>query len=66
MIFFCLQALILIISLKMQQQTFCESAETHECAQYKSISILLNAKGTLNSQMGGDIRQDINKVELQR
>ncbi len=30
------------------------------------IFILLTAKVTLNSQTGGDIRQDIGKVELQR
>jgi len=52
--------------MKMQQQASCESAENHECAQYKCISILLTAKVTLNSQMGGDIRQDIGKVELHR
>jgi hypothetical protein len=52
--------------MKMRQQASCELAENHESAQYKSISIVLNAKPTLNSQMGGDIRQDTGKVELRR
>jgi hypothetical protein len=52
--------------MKMQQQAPCEPAQNHECAQCKSISILSNTKVTLNSQMGGDIRQNVGKIELQR